>query len=128
MTLKGLFAMGRLNWIDRFATDLAAAKIPRQDLPTLVASMTGASLAATQLTVALAIAAGLLAFVFKDREFRTSFDHVLGGTVIGLVVVGGWYVSGHLGFGENPETLENTFFGTNSRTIESLSFTAPVAY
>src|SRR5206468_9242236 len=31
-------------------------------------------------------------------------------------------------FAENPETLEDTFFGTNSRTIESLSFTAPVGY
>jgi len=37
-------------------------------------------------------------------------------------------VTGHLGYAENPETLENTFFGTNSRTIESLSFTSPVAY
>ena len=48
--------------------------------------------------------------------------------IVGLVIVGGWYVTGHLGFGENPETLEETFFGTNSRTIESLSFVAPVAY
>jgi uncharacterized membrane protein YedE/YeeE len=44
------------------------------------------------------------------------------------VVVAGWYVTGHLGYGENPETLENTFFGTNSHTIESFSFVAPVAY
>jgi uncharacterized membrane protein YedE/YeeE len=53
---------------------------------------------------------------------------VLGGTVVGLVIVGGWYVTGHIGYGENPETLETAFFGTNSRTIESLSFTSPVAY
>jgi len=45
-----------------------------------------------------------------------------------LTIVGGWYVTGHLGFGENPETLEETFFGTNSRTIESLSYTAPVGF
>jgi uncharacterized membrane protein YedE/YeeE len=78
--------------------------------------------------VVLAVAGGLLAFVFKDRDFRASFDHILGGTVVGLVIVGGWYVTGHVGFAENPETLEDTFFGTNSRTIESLSFTAPVGY
>ena len=48
--------------------------------------------------------------------------------MVGLVTVGGWYVTGHLGYGENPDTLENTYFGTNSRTIESLSFTAPVGY
>ena len=128
MTLKGLFAIWRTRWIDPIATDLTASNVPRQDLPTLVAAWTGASLPAAELVVALIVAGALLIFVFKDRDFRTSFDHVLGGTVVGLVIVGGWYVTGHLGYAENPETLENTFFGTNSRTIESLSFTSPVAY
>jgi hypothetical protein len=128
MTLKGLFAIWRTRWIDPIATDLAAFNVPRQDLPTLISAWTGASLPAVEVAVALALAGALVAFVFKDRDFRTSFDHVLGGTVVGLVIVGGWYVTGHLGYAENPETLENTFFGTNSRTIESLSFTAPVGY
>jgi uncharacterized membrane protein YedE/YeeE len=128
MTLKGLFAMGRASWIDPVATDLAAHGIPRQDLPTLIVAMTGANLRMVELVVAMVIAGALLAFVLRDREFRTSFDHLLGGAVVGLVIVGGWYVTGHLGFAENPDTLEDTFFGTNSRTIESLSFTAPVGY
>jgi uncharacterized membrane protein YedE/YeeE len=128
MTLKGLFAIWRTRWIDPVATDLAAFNVPRQDLPTLISAWSGANLATVEWIVALAVAGALLAFVFKDREFRGSFDHVLGGTVVGLVVVGGWYVTGHLGYAENPETLENTFFGTNSRTIESLSYVAPVAY
>jgi uncharacterized membrane protein YedE/YeeE len=33
-----------------------------------------------------------------------------------------------MGFGEDPQTLENTYFGTNSHNIESLSFVAPVGY
>jgi hypothetical protein len=110
------------------ATNLAAFKLPRQDLPTVIASLTGTSMRVVEPVVALAMATALLAFVLKDREFRSSFDHVLGGTVVGLVVVGGWYVTGHVGFGENPETLEEVFFATNSRTIESFSFVAPVAY
>ena len=28
----------------------------------------------------------------------------------GAVIVAGWYVTGHLGFGENPDTLENVYF------------------
>ena len=36
--------------------------------------------------------------------------------------------TGHIGYGENPDTLETVFFGTNTRTIESLSFVAPMAY
>jgi uncharacterized membrane protein YedE/YeeE len=128
MTLKGLFAVWRASIFDPVAIDLAAHQVPRQDLPTLIAAATGANLRAAGIAVPLVVAGALLAFVFKDREFRTSFDHVLGGTVVGLVIVGGWYVTGHLGFAENPATLEDTFFGTNSRTIESLSFTAPVGY
>ena len=128
MTLKGLFAIWRQGAIDRVAADLNAAHMPRQDLPTMIAALTGASLAPVELAVAIAVAGALLAFVFKDRDFRASFDHILGGTVVGLVIVGGWYVTGHVGFAENPETLEDTFFGTNSRTIESLSFVAPVGY
>ena len=127
MTLKGLFAIWRTRWIDPVAADLAAHNLPRQDLPTLISAWTGASLAPIELATALGVAGALLAFVFKDRDFRGSFDHVLGGTVVGLVIVGGWYVTGHLGFAENPETLQDTFFGTNSHTIESLSFVSPVA-
>jgi len=128
MTLKGLFAIWRTRWIDPVATDLAAHNVPRQDLPTLISAWSGAGLAGVEITVALGVAITLLVFVFKDRDFRTSFDHVFGGTVVGLVIVGGWYVTGHIGYGENPETLETAFLGTNSRTIESLSFTSPVAY
>jgi len=128
MTLKGLFAIWRTAWIDPVAVDLAARGLPRSDLPTLIATLGGWNLRSVELVVALAVALGLLAFVFKDREFRASFDHLLGGAVVGLTIVGGWYVTGHLGYGENPQTLEDTFFGTNSRTIESLSYTAPVGY
>ena len=128
MTLKGLFAIWRTSWIDPVAIDLAARGVPRQDLPTIVSTVTGLAPRGVEIAVAAAFALALLAFVFKDRDFRTSFDHVLGGTVVGLTIVGGWYVTGHLGFAENPATLEDTFFGTNSRTIESLSYTAPVGF
>jgi uncharacterized membrane protein YedE/YeeE len=128
MSLKGLFAIWRTTWVDPVALDLASRGLPRQDVPTLIAALSGANVRAIEAAVAGIAAAGLLAFVFKDREFRASFDHILGGTVVGLTIVGGWYVTGHLGFGENPQTLEDTFFGTNSHTIESLSYTAPLGY
>jgi uncharacterized protein len=128
MTLKGLFAIWRITWIDPVAVDFASHGVPRQDLPTLVATLSATSPRTIETLLAGATAIGLLAFVFKDRDFRTSVDHVLGGTVVGLTIVGGWYVTGHMGFGENPQTLEDTFFGTNSHTIESLSYTAPVGY
>jgi uncharacterized membrane protein YedE/YeeE len=128
MTLKGLFAIWRTTALDPVAVDLAARGIAQQDLPTLAARLAGTELRTMQLLVAGLASLGLLAFVFKDREFRESREQVAAGIAIGLTVVAGWYVTGHLGYAENPETLENTFFGTNSRTIESLSFTAPAGY
>jgi hypothetical protein len=78
-------------------------------------------------TAGLVVLAALV-FVFKDRRFRANTVQVLGAIVLGLLVAGGWYVSGHLGYGENPDTLETVYFATNTRTIESLSFVAPLAY
>ena len=48
--------------------------------------------------------------------------------VLGVLVAAAWYLTGHLGYGENPETLETVFFATNTRTLESMSFVAPTAY
>ena len=42
----------------------------------------------------LAIAGAVVAFVLASREFRTNADNLLAGIVIGLIVVGGWYVTG----------------------------------
>ena len=42
----------------------------------------------------VALALALLGFVFSSRDFRGSFDHLLGGAVIGLAVVVGWYLTG----------------------------------
>jgi hypothetical protein len=128
MTMKGLFGIWRVTWLDPVAIDLGARGIAGQDLPSIVSAAFGLERKTAYIGVAAVAAAALLAFVFKDRDFRGDFDHVLGGVVIGAAIVAGWYVTGHLGFGENPDTLENTFFGTNSRTIESLSFVAPAAF
>jgi uncharacterized protein len=99
-----------------------------QDLPSLLARGLGFDRRGLLAVLGLAMAGGLLAFVFKAREFRT-FDNVLGGLVVGLVVVGGWYLSGDIGrLAEDPATLEEKFLATNSGRMESLSFVAPQAY
>jgi uncharacterized membrane protein YedE/YeeE len=128
MTIKGLFGVWRVTWLDPTAIDLASRGIAGQDLASLAAAAFGVERKAAHVGVAAMVVLALVAFVFKDRDFRNDFDHILGGVVIGAAVVAGWYVTGHIGFAENPDTLEMTFFGTNSRTIESLSFVAPAAY
>jgi uncharacterized protein len=124
MTLKGILAVVRVNAIDSVGATLAGS----QDLPTLLAPSLGLGRRDLGAALGTAIAAGLAVFVFKAREFRT-FDNVLGGVVAGVVVVGGWYLSGHVGhLAEDPATLEERFLATNSGRMESLSFVAPQAY
>ena len=128
MTLKGLFGSWRAAWLDPVRIDLGELGIPDQGLPTLVARVTGISADAALWAVSALAVVAILVFVFKDARFRANRAQVAGGAVLGALVVAGWYITGHLGFGENPDTLENVFFATNSRTIESLSFVAPLAY
>jgi uncharacterized protein len=128
MTLKGLFGQWRASWLDPVRIDLAALGWPDQGLGTAIARATGMERGVALLAASGAVAAGLLAFVFADARFRARTGQWLGGAALGALVVAGWYVTGHLGYGENPDTLETVFFATNTRTLESLSFVAPAAY
>jgi uncharacterized membrane protein YedE/YeeE len=117
MTLRGLFGAFRAGVLDR-----AALALPQgQDLPAL--------LGVSPWLPALLLGIGLIAFCYWSRDFRSSFDYTLGGVVTGLVVVGGWYVSGVLGHvAEDPNTLQEAFVATNTGRMESFSFVSPVAY
>jgi uncharacterized membrane protein YedE/YeeE len=99
-----------------------------QSLSQLLAKLTGmAEPTALLLTVAVLVLA-ILVFVFKDKRFRGNLVQVVASVILGLLVVAAWYLSGHIGYGENQETLETVYFATNSRTIESFSFVAPVSF
>ena len=128
MTIKGLFGQWRVDYLDRFAIDLGRFGLKGQDLPTLLAGASGMSVNRALVLLAIVVGGGLAAFVFADARFRANATQVVTGAIIGLVVTGGWYVSGHLGYGENPDTLEMVYFATNTRAAESLSFVAPMAY
>ncbi len=127
MTLRGLFGQFRVSVLQPVAVNFEAYGLKGQDLPSLLALM-GVDGGSGRLVIASIFAAALLVFVLKDREFRANRDYLAGGVGVGLLVVAGWYVTAHLGYQESPETLEMTFFGTNTRAAESVSFVAPLAY
>ncbi len=126
MTLRGLFGQWRVQWLQPLSIDLARWSLPTQDLPALLAG--GAAAPALTIAVVVAVAGSILAFVFSSPDFRRNREAIAGGLIVGLVVVAGWFVTGSLGYRENPDTLEMTFYATNSRAAESFSFVAPVAY
>ena len=128
MTLKGLFGQWRVSYLDPVALDLASIGLESQALSHAVSRWTGLSEQTSLLATMAILALALLVFVFKDKRFRSNTLQLSGAIALGLVVVAGWYLTGHIGYGENPETLETIYFATNSRTIESLSFVAPLAF
>jgi len=117
MTLRGILGAFRVGVLEKAAVTLPCG----QDVPTL--------LGVSPVLVAALVGAALLAFVYSSRDFRSHPEYTLGGVVTGLVVVGGWYVSGHVGhLAEDPNTLQEAFVATNSGRMESFSFVSPLAY
>ena len=117
MTLRGLFGAFRVGVLEKATITLAQG----QDLPSLFGW--------NRALLAALIGAAMLAFIYASKQFRSSFDYTLGGVVTGLVVVGGWYVSGHIGHvAEDPNTLQEAFVATNTGRMESFSFVAPFAF
>ena len=123
MTLRGLFSPAR-----EFLSTLAVQFDQGQDLSWLLAVPLGIGKRSVQPWIAAALALGLAVFVLRDRGFRTDYERVFAGTVIGLVIVGGWYVTGHIGFiAEDPETLQEAWLGTRTARPESFTFIGPAA-
>ena len=125
MTLRGLFGAFRVEVLEKASLTLAQG----QDLPSLFAAWTGIAKGTWIVVIALVLGGAMAAYAYADKEFRSTFDYTLGGVVTGLVVVGGWYVSGHLGhLAEDPNTLQEAFVRTNTGRMESFSFVSPLAY
>ncbi len=123
-TLRGIVAVARVASVDRVATTLPAG----QDLPSLVAHLTGGAPQTLALWLGCGVGALLVGWTLMRPDGRSA-EVLLGGLGTGAVIVGVWWVSGVLGHvPEHPLTLEDTFIGTNTQRMESLSFVAPVAY
>lgn len=123
-TLRGVFAVLRVNTVDQVAVDIAAGG----SLPMWLAQFFDLAPGVSGLIAALLIGGGLVVWALLGRDFRTA-DGLLAGIGLGGVIAGMWWISGHLGFvPEHPETLESVYLATNSGRMESLTFTAPMAY
>ncbi|MCU0870013.1 MAG: YeeE/YedE family protein [Burkholderiales bacterium] len=123
MTLKGALAPLRVHGLDTVAVELGRA----QDLPTLFAGAAGPPSVAWRLGLAVAFGGGLLALCLGTRIHRPPTGHLVGAAIVGLVIAGGWWVTGDLGFvAEHPDTLAPAWVATQSHRPESFTFVAPV--
>jgi uncharacterized membrane protein YedE/YeeE len=123
-TLKGITAVARVDTVDQVAIDFTAGTA----LSDWAAAAFGIKTALAGLVLGLLLGGGLIVWALAGEDFRTA-DNLLAGVGIGAVIVGMWWVSGHLGYvTEHPDTLQETFLATNSGRAEALSFVSPAAY
>lgn len=106
MTLRGVVAPVRAQLESAANIDLKARGLQNQNIGVVVGAMAGVEDAFARAAAAMAAAAVLLIFCFKDAAFRHSAVNVAAGIVIGVAVVAGWVVTGVIAADEfNPVPL-----------------------
>lgn len=120
MTLRGLIGMGRVEMEAATNIDLSGS-FESQGIPDLLAGLTGASADIIRWVVTLVLAGALLAFCFKDAEFRASRRDLAAGLIIGLLIPAAWYATGVIGYDDFEPTQLASFTFVNP-TGESLVY------
>ncbi|MBR0710070.1 YeeE/YedE family protein [Bradyrhizobium liaoningense] len=110
MALKGLIAPARIALVQASQTTVNA-----NSLPSVLATL-GLTDALSRSLAAAAIVVALILFAFAHPAFRRSPGQIAGGIIVGLLVAGGWYVTGYLGADD-----------FNPVPVTSLTFIAPIA-
>ena len=124
MTLRGVLAPVRTEVLSALAIQFDQG----QDLSWIVAGWLGIGKHSVQPWISGVAALGLLAFVLRDPGFRGDHERLIASVIIGLVIVAGWYVTGHVGFVmEDPDTLQEAYVGTRTARPESFTFIGPAA-
>lgn len=110
MTLKGLIAPARIALVQASQTTVNA-----NSLPSVLATL-GLTQALSRALAAVVIVLALVMFAFAHTTFRRSPGQIAAGIIVGLLVAGGWYVTGYLGADD-----------FNPVPVTSLTFIAPIA-
>jgi hypothetical protein len=110
MTLKGLIAPARIALVQVSQTTVNTNSLP------LLLGTVGLGEAVARVLAAAAIAVALILFAFAHLAFRRSPGQIASGILVGLLVAGGWFVTGYLGADD-----------FNPVPVTSLTFIAPIA-
>lgn len=125
MTLRGLIGMARVELENATIVDLSGS-VDSQGIPDLLAGLTGASIATVRTLVALVFGAALVAFAFRDAEFRASGRDIAAGLIIGALVPAAWYATGVIGYDDfEPTPLASFTFvaPTGESLVYLMTFT-----
>ncbi|MEM8844841.1 MAG: YeeE/YedE family protein [Pseudomonadota bacterium] len=124
MTMRGLLAIVRLDLIYKADVDLNNVGMDSQGISQAISAFSGINDGITlQSIIAIIIGLVFIAYALKHAEFRSSFDNILAGVVIGGCVILAWYVTGYVGAKDDfdptaPQGL--TFIGPTGNTLSYL--------
>ena len=120
MTMRGLLALVRVNVIEVTNISLTDNDIGNQGIGTIIAAATGIeNTAVLNWILTILMGGGLVVFSFAASSFRKSFDNILAGVAIGLIIPAGWYVTGVIGLDDfEPVRFESyTFVGPIGQSL-----------
>lgn len=90
-----LYEKAFLPWVAATTVNLQSYGVANQELGAVLAGMFGMGRSPfLNHAVAVAVAVGMLFFCFRSADFRSDSDHILGGAVVGLTIVFGWWLTG----------------------------------
>ena len=90
---KTLYSVLFYDWLNPLAVSLDS----NQDLGALISALINSENSQTlRLIAGLVVATGMLFYVFKAADFRSSKDNILAGVIIGLVILSAWYTSSNI--------------------------------
>jgi uncharacterized membrane protein YedE/YeeE len=96
---KTLYSQLFYGWVNPLATTLST----NQDLGAMLFGADKVALG--RMVMGGIVGVLMLIFVFKSSEFRGSFDNILAGLLIGLIIVGAWYISSNVMVQSEGETM-----------------------
>lgn len=92
---EGIFTNYFSPWLDMATISLSSNGFNGQELGALVGGFMGKEdTSGLNTGIGIVVALAMLAFIFKSSDFRSSFDNIFSGTLIGVAVIIGWYVTG----------------------------------
>ena len=122
-----LYEKAFLPWVAATTINLQSYGVANQELGTVLAGMFGMPVSRhLNLAVAIAAAAGMLVFCFKSADFRGEHDHILGGAVMGLAVVFGWWLTGGAIGREWKEYADMATVVPSRVQVQSYTFVSPM--
>lgn len=126
MFTTDLFNITVMSWLEPTIVSLAPLGAKGQNIDALVSAVAGTDPKITRAVVGGLIVAGILWFVFSSEVFRRNPNLTVGGVVVGLAVVAGWFITG----GPYAEDWREYAMFTADRPsrveVQSLTFISPI--